>query len=262
MTKIIPNLKVFILLIFFTLLILASDFTHLLDLPKKGAFYITNPISFSLYKLNKDVSKQFEFIFNMRQAAQQNLALQEQIGKLLSENADLRKKLSETESLLSQEKHIDPRTYNLLPARPIGLAKYLKIDKGSNDGIKMGQAVIVNDNYVGRIIQVSPKASSIQMLSDPDSKVAAFSINKEGKGKGILIGQFGTEILMDKILHEEIVEVGDLVYSEGTEGFLPRGLILGRITQVQGLENELFKQAKVEPVFDIRDIELVFIIID
>lgn len=262
MSKVIPDLKIFLLLIFLSLAILLLDTVNLLNLPKKWVFYITNPISFGIYNTNQRLGKQFYFIFQARFAAQENKALKEQVGQLLSENANLRKKVAETESLLSQEKHLDPSTYNLLSARPVGLSRYLKIDKGSNSGIKTGQAVVFEDNYVGKVITVSSTASSVQLLEDPDSKVAAFSQNTEGKAKGVLLGQFGTEVLLDKILHEEKISTGDLVYSEGTEGFLPRGLILGRVSKVMERENEVFKQAKVQPIFDIRDLELVFVIVD
>lgn len=260
MTKVIPNIKIFLILILLCLMIFILDIIHLLDWPKRLLFYITNPVSFGIYNTNRNVGKQFHFIFQARFAAQENKALREQVGKLLSENATLRKKLAETESLVSQEKHLDPSTYNLLPARPIGLSRNLKIDRGSASGIKVGQAVVFEDNFVGKVIAVSPASSNIQLLTDPDSKVASFSQNIEGKAKGVLIGQFGTEILMDKILHEEKIAADDLVYSEGLEGFLPRGLILGRVSQVLGRENEVFKQAKVQPIFDVRDLELVFVI--
>lgn len=260
MDKLIPNLKIFICLIALCFLIFGLDSLHLLNLPKEAFAYITNPLSFGLYQTQRNIGKQFYFVFASRFAAQENKALKEQAGQLLSENATLRKNLAETETLLSQEKHLDPSTYNLTPARPIGLGRTLKIDKGSSSGIKIGQAVVFNNNYVGKIAAVSEKASNIQLLTDPDSKVAAFSINKEGKAKGVLVGQFGTEVLLDKILHEEQIMVGDLVYSEGTEGFLPRGLILGRVSQILERENETFKQAKVQPVFDIRDSDLVFVI--
>jgi len=260
MDKVIPHLKVFLLLIFLSLIILVLDTMNLLNLPKKVASYVTNPISFGIYNTRRNIARQFYFIFAARFATQENKALKEQVGQLLSENANLRKKLAEVTSLLSQEEHLDPKTYNLLPARPIGLSRYLTIDKGSNAGIKMGQAVVFEDNFVGKVVAVSPGASNIQLLTDPDSKVSAFSQNKDGKAKGVLIGQFGTEVVFDKILHEEKITIGDLVYSEGLEGFLPRGLILGRVSQVLERENEVFKQAKVTPIFDIRDLELVFAI--
>lgn len=238
------------------------DVFSFLNLPKQLAFYITNPVSFGLYNTSRNIGNQFYFIFAARFAAQENKALKEQLGQFLSENATLRKKVAELEVMVSQEDHLDPQTYKLISTRPIGLGKYLKIDKGSGSGIKVDQAVVVDDNYIGKIITVAPSSASIQLLTDPDSKVAAFSQNTEGKSKGVLIGQFGTELLLDKILHEEKIEVGDLVYSEGTEGFIPRGLILGRVTQVLERQNEIFKQAKVQQIFNLSDLELLFVIQD
>lgn len=260
MTKIIPNLRIFLILIFLSLIISILDTLKILNWPKQIVFFITNPISFGIYNTSRTISNQFSFVFTARSASKENKALKEQMAKMFSENAALRKQLAETESLLSQEKHLDPSNYNLLPVRLIGLGRYLKIDKGTNSGVKVGQAVVSQDNYVGKVISVTPSSSAVQLLTDPDSKVSAFSQNKEGKAKGILVGQFATEILLDKILHEEKINAGDLVYSEGLEGFLPRGLILGKVTQVLEHENEVFKQAKVQPVFDIRDLELVFVI--
>lgn len=260
MGKIIPNLQTFILLIFFSLAIFIFDKVQFLSLPKQFAFYITNPISFGLYRSSQVIGNQFYFVFAARFAAQENKALKEQLGKLLSENANLRRNLSETEAQVSQQSYLDPRTYNLIIARPIGLTRYLKIDKGLLSGIKVGQAVVFQDNFIGRVLQVSQSSANIQILADPDSKVAAFSQGKSGKAKGVVLGQFGTEVLFDKILHEEKIEVGDLVYTEGTEGYLPRGLILGKVTKVLERENEVFKQAKVQSNFDIRDLELVFVI--
>ncbi len=260
MDRVIPNLKLLLILILLSIVIFILDILHLLTIPKQMVFYITNPISFGIYNTNKNIGRQFYFVFQARFAAQENKALKEQIGQLLSENASLRKKLAENLSLLSQERYLDPLTYNLVSAHPIGMGRFLKIDKGLSDGLVLGQAVVFNDNYIGKIVQISEKSAYILLTSDPDSKVAAFSQGIEGKAKGVLLGQFGNDILMDKILHEEKIKVGDLVYSEGTEGFLPRGLILGKVAQVMERENEVFKQAKIQLNFDIRDLELVFVI--
>jgi len=257
--RIIPHLKLFLILILLSILIFFLDNARFLQLPKTALSYITTPIQFGLYSSGQTISRQFYFIFAARFAAKENKALQEQLAQIISENAKLRRDLSETQSLLEQQKTLDPRVYNLVAARPIGLDRYLKIDKGFKDGVKESQAVVFKDNFLGKVIKVTEKTSSVELLTDPDSKLSAFSINKNGKAKGILAGQFGSEILMDKILHEESIEKGDLVYSEGTEGFLPRGLILGSVVEVLEKETQIFKQAKIKPVFDIRDLELVFL---
>lgn len=260
MIKAIPYLRTFLLCLFAAIVILGFDYYHLLSLPRKAAYYITNPVSFNLYRTKQNITRQLHFISAARFASQENKALQEQIGQLISENASLRTKLSETQAQLEQQQSLDPKTYHLVSARPIGLVEGLKIDKGSKDGIKLGSAVIFKDNYLGRIRSVSESQSTVQLLTDPETKLAVFSFGHEGKAKGLLRGQFGTEMLIEKILHEERTSVDDLVYSEGTEGFLPRGLIIGRISEVMEKPNEIFKSAKIKPVFDVRDLELVFVI--
>lgn len=238
------------------------DYLKLLSIFKSFASLATNPISFGLYDTKQNIGRQFYFIFEARFSSQENKALKEQLSQLLSENTNLKKRLAEAQTQLEQFNFISPSTYNLVAARPVGFNRFLKIDKGEESGIKQNQAVVFKDNYVGKVKQVGVKNATIELLEDPDSKIAAFSQSLNGRSKGVVIGQFGTEGLMDKILHEESIEVGDLIYSEGLEGFLPRGLILGKVTEVKELPNEVFKQAKIKPVFDIRDLELVFVIVD
>ena len=262
MLKTLPNLQLFFLLVFLASLILILDNFKVFSLLKVTAGFVTNPISFSLYSTKQNLSSQLSFVWEARSAAQQNKALQEQIATLLSENASLKTQISESRAQLTQNQHLDPKTYNTVATRPIGLDRYLRVDKGEQDGIKIGQAVIVNNNLIGQIAALNAKSATVKRLIDPDSKVASFSFGKEGKAKGILIGQFGTDMLLDKILHEEHIQKDDLVYSEGTEGFWPRGLILGKVSEVIETPNEIFKQAKVAPVFNINDLDLVFIIVD
>lgn len=260
MSKLFPDLKLFLLLTFACLIIFILDNYHFLSPFKYAAYSVTNPVSFGLYTVGTNLQKQLHFIYSLRLSAQENRALKQQISQLLSENADLKRQFLEAQSQIAQDKHLDPRTYNLIPARPIGLDRNLRIDKGLNADVKVGMAVVSNDNFVGKVVQVFEKSSNVQLLADPDSKVSTFSLGASGKARGILEGQFGSELLMDKILHEEKISKGDLVYSEGSEGYLPRGLILGKVSEVIEKQDELFKQAKVKQTFDIKDLELVFVI--
>lgn len=262
MTGKLVNIRPFLILAIFSLFLIVFDLLGWLNIPKSLIQEITLPIQYGFYKTGTQVSQQFKFIFMARYAAQENLALRTQLGELISENATLRKKLTETESLVDQQNSLNPKTYNLLPARPIGLGRYLSLDKGSDDGVVLNQVVVFKDNYLGSIKNITPKISQVQLMLDPDSKIAVFSQGESGKAKGVLQGQFGQQTLMDKILHAENITEGDLVYSAGTEGLLPRGLVMGRVTLVMERQNEVFKQAIVKPVFDITDLELVFIIKD
>ena len=142
MLKAFPHLQTFLILIFLSLLIFGLDSLHFLNPLKLGLSFLTNPISFGLYSTKQNLGSQFSFLVNARNSAKENKALQEQLGFLLSENSNLRTKLAETEALVDQQNSINPKTYNLLPARPIGLDRNLVIDKGASDGLKLNQVVI------------------------------------------------------------------------------------------------------------------------
>ncbi len=254
------DIRVFASTILISLLLLLFDSVGVFNFPKSLIQSLTSPIQYGLYKTSLGARRQFDFIFVARRTSQENKALTEQLAQVLSENAQIRKKLAETQGFVEQQKSLDPQTYNMVPARPIGVSRYLLIDKGSADGLKLGQTVVYKDNYIGRIKEINPKKSVVTLASDPDSKIAAFSSSIIGKARGVLIGQFGSEMLLDKILHQEVIAVNDLVYSEGTELEIPRGLVIGRVSEVDNRDNEIFKQAKVKPVFDLGSLDIVFVI--
>ncbi|MCL5784728.1 MAG: rod shape-determining protein MreC [Patescibacteria group bacterium] len=233
---------------------------NFLKFPKSLLQHLTIPIQYGLYQSGVTTIRQFEFIVLARHAALENKALKVQLSQLFTENAALKTRLQETEYKLLPALKLNPRTYDLLPARVVGKGRYLIIDKGSDDGLTLGQVVVYKDNYLGQIQEVNPRLSRVFLAQDPDSKIAVYSQNEAGKAKGILEGQFGSQTLMDKILHQEMVAVGDLVYSDGVEGRLPKGLIMGKISEVFERQNEVFKQAKVESLVDVTDLDVVFVI--
>lgn len=260
LSRLFSDSRVFFTFIFFSIVLGFFDGLGALNFFKAGLQYVTVPIQYGLYKTSLGVGKQFEFIVLARRASQENKALQEQLAQVLSENANLRRKLSETEGFLKQQSTLGMQTFNLVAARPVGVSRYLLIDKGSSDGLKINQAVIYKDNYIGEVKEVSPKKSQVILATDPDSKLSAFAANANGKARGVLNGEFGSEMLLDKILHQEPIETNDLVYSEGTEVEIPRGLILGQVSEVLSRDNQIFKQAKVKPVFDIANLDVVFVV--
>jgi rod shape-determining protein MreC len=254
------DLRIFLLLLLTSTVLLIIDELNLLSLPKAIFQTVSVPIQYGLYQSSLTVSNQFEFIILSRRASQENKAIKEQLATVLSENAYLRKKLSETEGFLTQQQSLGPQTFNLAATRPIGISRYLLLDKGSDDGIKINQPVIYKDSFLGKIKEVDPKKSQVMLSSDPDFKTAGFVSSAEGKARGIVLGQFGSEMLIDKVLHKEPLKKGDLVYTEGSELEIPRGLIVGQIAEINVQDNQVFKSAKVVPMFDAAELDVVFVI--
>lgn len=260
LSSLLADAKIFLSLVIISIFLIILDNLNFLNFPKSTLQQITIPIQYGLYKTGLNIGSQFEFIILARRSSKEYKVQSEQLANLLSENANLRKKLAETQSFIDQSKTLNDQTFSMVATRPLGIARYLLIDKGTNDGLKINQAVVYKDNFIGLIKEVSPKKSKVILSTDPDSKISAFVDSVEGKAKGVLKGQFGSEMLMEKILHQEPLKIGDLVYSEGTEVEIPRGLVLGQVSEVSGADNEIFKQAKVKQIFDPANVEVFFVV--
>lgn len=262
MKPLLDDARIFSTLILISLFIFLFDSLNLFRLPKSLLQNLTSPIQYGVYRTGQSMRSQFQFLIMARRSARENVALKEQLASLLLENSKLRTKLFQTQALVEQQEALNPVNFKTISASPIGLTRYLLIDKGSDDGIKIDQSVVFKDSLLGLIKEVSPKKSSIMLLFDPDSKIASVVTGPNSKAQGVLIGQFGSQLLLDKVLHQESLQIGDIVYSQGSQGKLPRGLILGTITEVLEKDNEVFKQAKVKPIFEVSTLDTVFVIVD
>lgn len=260
MKVVVNDLKLFLILSLLSAAIFVLDNLGLFNFPKGALQIITVPIQYGLYQSGLKIDRQRDILSAIRKSGQENLALQAQLSEVLTENALLRQQLSKTQTLVDEQNSLNPETFVLQSAQVLGFGRYLLINQGSENAVDVGQIVVFKDNYVGKIISVSPKVSEVMLSQDPDSKIAVFSQGDNRKARGILTGQFESGLLMDKILHDETINPGDLVYSEGSSGDIPRGLILGQVSQVMARPNEVFKQAMVEPLFKPEDLDVVFII--
>ena len=75
-------------------------------------------------------------------------------------------------------------------------------------------------------------------------------------------GGLGGAMTMDWIDLEEQVEVGEIVYTSGLGGRFPQDMIIGRITDVERREADLFQKATIQPAVDFESLEMVFVITD
>lgn len=261
MKPLLADIRIFLFLSFISVILILLDHFNILAFPKFAIQFLTAPVQYGFYHYGVDFKDQLGFIFVSRYQAQEYRALKIQMSDILAENSQLKSELNIAKARLEQQNSLSPQTYDLLSADIIGIGQKVILDKGQNDGVKIGNAVVYKDNYIGKVQSVSPKTSSILLPQDPDSKIAVFSQNKNGKAKGILIGEFASGLLMDKILHQEPIEVGDLVYSEGSEGDIARGLVMGKVSKVLDNQTSVFKQAEVTPIYQIEDLDLVYIML-
>lgn len=144
-------------------------------------------------------------------------------------------------------------------ASPLG--SVFIIDRGSDDGLRVGLAVVAADgHFVGKISTVSGKTAVVQSVLDRGAKVAVALLNSsrtlgigEGNGSALLSLQF--------IPQNENISLNNLVVTSGLEEAIPPGLVIGVITGVEKDPAAPFQTATVEPLIDIRQYNNVSVIV-
>jgi len=189
--------------------------------------------------------------------------------KLLSSLGSLEKLKKENQALSDQFQISYPKSVQLLRADIVGAPGFIPgvsvpnvfvLNKGEADNIKRGYTVLIKDNLVGVISQVSENLSKVDTVNNPSF---SFTAKTENGAAGLIMGG-GTLTLGEILLSENLVK-GDLIMTKGDInsdgiGILP-DLIVGKITSVEKNPSDLFQKAKVESFVNFVNLTSVFIYI-
>jgi rod shape-determining protein MreC len=137
----------------------------------------------------------------------------------------------------------------------------VKIDKGSGDGVREDQPVIASGGLVGKVTRVTGGTAEVRLITDASSAVSA-QVMPAGAGGVVrpLVGK-PDDLLLDLIDKGRVTE-GTTVATSGLtsdrfESLFPRGIPIGRVTEVDSEEFEQFRRVHITPFADIRQIDIV-----
>lgn len=137
--------------------------------------------------------------------------------------------------------------------------RYITIDVGERDGIRIGMPVIAGGGVlVGRVGEVSYATSQVQLLNDPASFINVRLV--ESRAAGTVAGTSEGILLLQNVLQTEEVNPGDIIVTSGLGGTLPQALPVGVVERVISQDVETSRQAIVRPGVDFDKIEVVLVI--
>lgn len=128
----------------------------------------------------------------------------------------------------------------------------LRIDRGSQDGVKTDQPVLSDGYLVGIVSHVEPDAATVLLIGDPDVAVPVRIDDSEG-----IVRAYAGGVLVDQVLGE--VSAGQQVVTSGIGGLYPPGLLVGDVgSQV---EREIFGQFVLDRPFRLFKLDVVQILL-
>ena len=120
------------------------------------------------------------------------------------------------------------------------------IDKGFNDGVKIGQAVIDSEGLFGQIVEVDQLTARVLQITD-SSHAVPVQINRNGV-RSIAAGTGRLDMLeLESVPISADIAQGDLVETSGLGGRFPQGYPVGYVEAVLVEPTASYAQVSVRP---------------
>ena len=238
---------------------------------QRGAQEAVAPIETGASRALKPVRDFFGWAGDTIDAKDQNADLKKEVQRLRGQLAQSETALRDADQLkalssLRQENYF-PQSTAPVTARVIARSSTvwystLKIDKGSDDGLRLNQPVIAAGGLIGKLISVTGGTSEVRLITDGESGVSA-QVFPAGVS-GVVRPEVGNpdDLLLEHVESGRRVTENTLVVTSGftssrTESLFPRGIPIGRVTKVDLDELETYQRVHVKPFADLRRIDLV-----
>ena len=198
-----------------------------------------------------------------------NAALGADVDRLTLENVQLREAAFAAQQAAKLSNLAKTLSYQTVAATviardPSNILSTIVLGVGTDDGVRVGHIVLSEQGLVGRVSQVGTNYAKVLLITDPSSTLSA--LVEGSRATGIVRGQYGDALIMDWILQTENVKVGDAVVSAGLglgdelRSLYPKGLVIGKVLQLQNAEAAAYQRAIIAPAVDLRKLENVLVV--
>lgn len=193
----------------------------------------------------------------LKEAEEENSLLQAKIANLESlkiENETLRKEIGLQDSGVTSKNSIVAR---VIGRSPSNFLQILSLDRGSDDGVAIGQTVTANGYLVGKIKSLTPHTSEADIISSGQLMLPV--LLQGSRGTGIIRG--GLEgLIIEEIPLDADVKEGESVVTQDLEGIVISGVPIGTIRSVDKHKGDIFQRAIAESPLDFSRLDIVMII--
>lgn len=133
------------------------------------------------------------------------------------------------------------------------------IDKGLHQGIRRNMVVVNFLGLVGRIVEAGEFTSKVMLITDSNMSVAA--LVQRSRQEGIVSGALGPNLTMHYLPEGSDVAVNDIIVTSALSSIYPKGIIIGKVTEVGNEFSGLSRYAIVKPAVAVSSIEEVLVVV-
>ena len=172
--------------------------------------------------------------------------------QLEQENLHLRELLQMSERVQTKSIAAD-----ILYNAPDPFARKVILDRGTQQGVEAGLAVVDANGVIGQVTRVHPVQSEVTLLTDRNQSIPV-SVVRNGV-RGVLYGVGRGMLEMRHVLAEVDIQPGDRLVTSGLDGIFVPGLPVATVTRVDR-DQDAFARIECEPLAAIeRSVQVLVI---
>ncbi|MCJ7508780.1 MAG: rod shape-determining protein MreC [candidate division Zixibacteria bacterium] len=199
----------------------------------------------------------------LRGVYKKNQELEKRVAELTLENYQLKEQSIENATFRALLKFKSESSYKVIPAKVIAFdpgrnTSTVLVDVGEEEGIRRNMPVINMYGLVGKTIEVMPHTCAVQLLLDPNCRVAA--IDQRSRILGIVKLSSSLSLVMDNVPLGEDIKAGDQIVTSGLGGIFPSGIQVGKVVEVEETKHAVFKTIRLKPEANFNSLEELFIL--
>ncbi|MCX7785908.1 MAG: rod shape-determining protein MreC [candidate division WOR-3 bacterium] len=221
------------------------------------------PISFKL-KITKYPRMIFlapvEFVnkvlTNIRLIKKENERLLRLATQLAIENSLLREKLLKSQNPGFED--INLISANIIARDNETFNRFLTIDKGTSDGIRVNMPVITPEGLVGIIIDATAFQSIVETALSPGLKISGQILRSRVVGM-VECTNFRRFRFKYTSAESDII-INDTVITSGLGGIFPKGINIGIVTKITQDSTSFFQYVELKPFVNFNTLEVVSVL--
>ncbi|WP_297362739.1 rod shape-determining protein MreC [Thauera sp.] len=172
--------------------------------------------------------------------------------QLEQENAHLRELLQ-----MSQRVQTKSIAADILYNAPDPFARKVILDRGAQQGVEAGLAVVDANGVIGQVTRVHPIQAEVTLLTDRNQSIPV-SVVRNGV-RGVLYGVGRGMLEMRHVLADVDIQPGDQLVTSGLDGIFVPGLPVATVTRVNR-DQDAFARIECEPLAAIeRSVQVLVI---
>ncbi len=235
----------------------------------KTALLIVSPFQNAFAWIGNQLSFVTDTLSEIRYIHSQNKALREEVEILRAQNLTASEFASENQRLRALLGYKQVATqFDLVAASVIGResatwSSVVVINRGTSDGVADNMAVVTEMGLVGHVLEAGINTSKVQLILDPRSSVGALVQRPESRVAGIVEGDINNpnQPRITNIPKNADVKVEDIIVTSGFGGVYPKGIVVGKIKDIQNETGGLLKYGIMETSVNFEKLEDVAVIV-